>query len=115
MIQDVDGPEQDQAELLEGEDAIQIPLAESFGPKFAERFDFTFNDSFYALFFTLDEYGEKVIMTQNKEIGRIISKDGISREEETIFDDEYYDEYGRRIWIEKPVIPINELRNVHYF
>lgn len=80
----------------------------------AERFDFTFHDVYYALNFKIDEYGERVTGVTDKQIGRIISKNGISRPEESMFDEEILDEFGNVVHGDKPVVPIEELRSVYY-
>ena len=59
--------------------------------KQAERFDYTFNDCFYALNFEIDEYGERVTSKQDEEFSRIITKDGIHREEETFEEEEVFE------------------------
>lgn len=60
----------------------------------AERFDFTYQDVFYALNFKIDEFGERITSTSSTEFSRIISKNGISRPEESIDDEEIFDEFG---------------------
>lgn len=70
---------------------------------------------FYALNFKIDEYGEKITSTNDVVMGRIISKNGISRPEESMFDEEILDEFGNIVYIDKPVIPIEELKSVYYF
>ena len=45
---------------------------EEVEPRYAERFDFTFNNVFYALNLEIDEYGERMT-SKTWEMGRIIS------------------------------------------
>lgn len=65
------------------------------GPRQAERFDFTMNQIFYLINMEMDEFGERVVANYN-EPARIITKDGIHRNEETVYSE---DENGN------PVIP----------
>jgi len=81
----------------------------------AERFDFTFQDVYYALYFKIDEYGERITSTSETMMGRIISKNGICRPEESMFDEEILDEFGNVVNLDKPVVPIEELKSVYYF
>ena len=39
----------------------------------------------------------------------------MSRPEESLFDEEFEDEFGNIIYGNKPVVPIEELRSVYYF
>jgi len=79
-------------------------------PRHADRFDFTFNNLFYALNFQIDEYGER-ITSKVETMSRIITKDGMAREEETIYSQDEYDEDGNYFpRPDKPIIPVNELK-----
>jgi hypothetical protein len=70
---------------------------------------------YYALNFRIDEFGERVTSVSDTAMARIISKDGVSRPEESLFDEEILDEFGNVVNIDKPVIPVEELRSVYYF
>jgi|DEB0MinimDraft_12_1074336.scaffolds.fasta_scaffold15975_4 hypothetical protein len=49
-------------------------------------------------------------------MGRIITKDGMARDEETVYSEEEYDEDGNYFpRPDKPIIPIEELKQVNYF
>jgi len=93
----------------------EVVVEEEPEPRHAERFDFTFNNVFYALNIEVDEYGER-ITSRTWEQGRIISQDGFAREEETIYSEEEYDEDGNYFPREnKPIIPPQELKVINYF
>ena len=89
-------------------------VIEDTEPRNADRFDFTFNDLFYALNIEIDDYGER-IGSKSDEIGRIVTKDGISREEETFYEDDELDENGNPLPREQPIIMLADLKCVQYF
>ena len=65
--------------------------------------------------FKIDEYGERITSTTDKDFARIISKNGMSRPEESMFDEEILDEFGNVVQVDKPVVPVDELKSVYYF
>jgi hypothetical protein len=92
-------------------------IADRLGPIKAERFDFTMNEQFYALNIEVDEYGERLTAKTDQQ-GRVISKDGIHKDEPSYYseEEEDWDEEQRKyVPVPKPVIPIEELVHVYYF
>lgn len=63
-------------------------------PRDADRFEFTFNDTYYSLNFEIDEFGERIKTRVRHDVSRILTKDCIHRDEESIYDAEEQDEYG---------------------
>lgn len=90
-------------------------LPENFVHMNAERFDFTFDKTFYALHFQIDEFGERLITKQERNMSRVISVDCIFRDEESIEDIEEKDEFGN--WIQKigKAPEYETLKTVKYF
>lgn len=96
-------------EVVEPEVAV-----EDLEPRNADRFDFTFNELFYSLNIEIDDYGER-IGSKSDELGRIVTKDGISREEETFYEADELDENGNPLPRDQPLIPLSDLKCVQYF
>jgi len=84
----------------------------------AERFDFTLCEVFYAHNLTIDEFGERV-MSQNIDIGRVVSKDGIVIDHYSQVEEEEEVELDGKVIarreVDAPIIPVTELVNVYYF
>ena len=73
-------------------------------------------EQFYVLNLDIDEFGER-LTSKTHEQGRVISKEGMEKPENSVVESEYeeLDKHGRVIIKPAPIIPIDQLLNVFYF